>query len=525
MARSRAQLATCQRKPQAQRLRHNSSFRQQVRDRLREETGRIEHQAPHTIALAYPSPYAVGMSSLGCQTIYRTIQTSADFACERVFAPDRAADWNDTSATHSYESNQPMGGFPVVAFSIAYEGELAGLVRMLEHAGIPCLRDDRDDRHPLVIAGGPLTFSNPTPLGPFVDAIVYGEADELILPVLQAAFSAGRRQDKWEALAALPHVVVPAIDGETAKPLGKANLELLPAWAPMRTPNTELRNMFLLEAVRGCSRGCTYCVMRRSTNAGMRIIAADRILQCIPDDATRVGLVGASVSDHPHIAHVVNTLADRGVQVGLSSLRADKLREEFVTALKRGGYRTITTAMDGASERLRTLVDRRTTVQHLMRAAQNSRAAGMERLKLYLMVGLPTETPDDIEEGAELVRELSRLLPVSLGVAPFCPKKNTPLATASFAGVSLVDKHLALLRRKLAGRADVRATSARWAWVESVLAQGGWNEGLAVLEAVHNGGSFAAYRNAFEKLGHRMDPPERKTERAKTSLPLMTGAE
>jgi radical SAM superfamily enzyme YgiQ (UPF0313 family) len=260
--------------------------------------------------------------------------------------------------------------------------------------------------------------------------------------------------------------------------------------------------MVLVEAARGCSHGCHYCVMRRSSGAGMRAVSAERVLACVPSDARRVGLVGAAVSDHPELVSLVETLADRGVEVGVSSLRAERLTERLAAALRRAGHRTLTTAMDGASERLRALVDRRTSYAHLERAAARARAAGFARLKLYLMVGLPTETRADIEECAAAVRELSRLLPVSLGVAPFCPKRNTPLAGESFAGVRLIEDHLDLLRRKLAGRAEVRAASARWAWVEAVLAAGGAAEGEAVLEAAREGGSFAAYRSAFRALGH-----------------------
>jgi radical SAM superfamily enzyme YgiQ (UPF0313 family) len=133
----------------------------------------------------------------------------------------------------------------------------------------------------------------------------------------------------------------------------------------------------------------------------------------------------------------------------------------------------------------------------------------MDRLKLYLMVGLPTETDEDIEECVRFTRELSKVIPVSLGIAPFCAKRNTPLDGAAFAGIDVVDRRLALLRRGLRGRVDVRSTSAKWAWVEYVLAQGGEAEGLAVIDAVHAGGTFAAYGRAFKAVA-REQPPRRK---------------
>jgi radical SAM superfamily enzyme YgiQ (UPF0313 family) len=267
--------------------------------------------------------------------------------------------------------------------------------------------------------------------------------------------------------------------------------------------------MFLVETERGCSRGCTYCVMRRSTNGGMRLVPKDRLLELVPPDAVRVGLVGAAVSDHPKIAEIVRALAERGSEVGLSSLRPDRLSDDFVAALRLAGHRTLTTAMDGASERIREALERRARVRHLERAAELARRHGMTRLKLYLMVGVPGEGDADIDECAAFVSELSRVVPIALGIAPFCPKRNTPLHDAEFAGIQIVEDRLDRLRRRLRGRADVRATSARWAWVEAVLAKGGEAEGRAVLEAVRAGGAFRAYQQAFGSLAPA--PPRRRS--------------
>ena len=285
--------------------------------------------------------------------------------------------------------------------------------------------------------------------------------------------------------------------GDVLPPVAKVADELLPAWAPIRTPHAVLSDMFLLETERGCSRRCTYCVMRRSTNGGMRLVPMERILELVPEGARRVGLVGAAVSDHPKIVQIVSTLADQWREVGLSSLRPDRITPEFAHALKRAGTKTLTTAMDGPSERMRELLERKAKVKHLVRCAEIAREKKMERLKLYLMIGLPGESDADIDECAAFTTELSRIIPVSLGIAPFCAKRNTPLDGQPFAGVDVVTDRLDRLRRGLKGRADVRSTSAKWAWVEYILAQGGEAEGLRVIDAVHAGGGFAAYKRAF----------------------------
>jgi radical SAM superfamily enzyme YgiQ (UPF0313 family) len=470
-----------------------------IRRRLASEVGRIDKQAPFRIAHAYPSPYRAGMSSLGYLQIYKNIQAEDGLACERAFLADEPAD--EQLAPLTYEGQRPLGDFPVITLSVAYELELAGVIKLLEAAGVPPLREERDERHPFILAGGPLTFSNPLPLGAFADAIVMGEADTLAIDALRALRDAPSRKDALLALAAMPHVFVPEHHGSTMPGVAQCDDALLPAWAPIRTPEAELSDMFLIETERGCSRGCTYCVMRRSTNGGMRIVDHQRVLGLVPAEARKVGLVGAAVSDHPKIVEIVRSLAEQGKEVGLSSLRPDRLSDEFVGALKLAGYRTLTTAMDGASERLRDSLERKARPRHLEKAAEMARKHGMNRLKLYLMIGVPSETDADIDECVAFTAQLSKVIPVALGIAPFCPKRNTPLSEGVFAGVDVVSRRLDRLKRGLKGRVEVRSTSARWAWVEAVLAKGGIAEGRAVLEAVHAGGSFAAYEKAFRALG------------------------
>lgn len=469
--------------------------------RCRDEIGAIRKEAPESVALIYPSPYHVAMSSLGYQTIYRAVNDAPGRAAHRAFLPDDVEAWRASRAPlFTYEGLRPVSDYPVLAFSVAYEAELAGLIQCLELSGLPPLAEDRSPDHPFVLAGGPLTFSNPLPLAPFVDAVLMGEADDSVHGVLGAIFDADTKDGARRALAKHAHVFVPSVDGDALPPIDKAGDASLPAYSQIITPHTELRNMFLIEPERGCHRGCTYCVMRRSTNDGMRLVDEGKVLSLVPERAARVGLVGAATTDHPQITSIVNALADSGREVGLSSLRADRLDDDLVAALRRGGHRILTTASDGASQRMRDSIQRRTTEEQLRNAARLARRHGMKRLKLYVMLGLPTETDDDIDELIELSRELSSLVPLSLGVAPFVAKRNTPLDGAPFAGMPLVESRLKRLRRGVRGRVDVRATSARWAWVEYVLAQGGRMEGLAVMDAVRAGGRFADWKRAFDAL-------------------------
>ncbi len=495
-----------------------------IRKRLADEVGRIDKDAPFRVALAYPSPYRVAMSSLGYQCVYREIQGMRGVACERVFLPD-GADEPGTRLVEepvSYEGLRPLTEFSVIALSVAYELELAGVVRLLDAARIPALASERGERMPFVLAGGPLTFSNPVPLAPFIDALVIGEAEGIVAWALEVLRDANTRDQALATLATHPHIFVPRIHGEL-RPVAACDDALLPAYSAIRTPHTELANMFLIEAERGCSRGCQYCVMRRSTNGGMRLVPKEVVLETVPEGVRRVGLVGAAVSDHPRIVDILRGLIERGCEVGLSSLRPDRLKEEFVEVLRLAGYRTLTTALDGASERLRGLIERRGREPHYVAAAERARKYGMDRMKLYLMLGVPTETEDDIDECARFVTEISKVIPVALGVAPFCAKRKTPLDGEPFAGIDVVEDRIARLRSGLKGRADVRSPSARWAWVEYALAQGDETEGLALARAVRAGGRFADFRHELSELGYRVrGPTEPRVRRGpKTAAPML----
>ena len=479
-------------------------FRELRQQRLADEKGTIHRQAELAIALVYPSPYWVGMSSLGFQTIYRELCALPGVTAERAFLPDDGA----AAATErlcTYESYRPVGDFPIVAFSLAYELELGGLVQCLDLAGIPALAAERAQSGrswPLVVVGGPLTFSNPLPAAALADLIVMGEAEAAIATLVEA-FRASRDQHAaLAALAGVPGFYVPTLHGERLPPVLAASRERLPAHAQIITPHTELGDMFLVEVARGCSRLCTYCVMRRSTNGGMRQADPEQILSRIPEHARRVGLVGAAVTDHPRLPALLRALVSSGRGVGISSLRADRLDDELVSLLAAGGYRTLTTAADGASQRLRDQIERGTSEESLLAAARLCRAHGLAGLKLYVMIGLPGETTDDIDELVRFAGELCALAPrLTLTVSSFVAKRNTPLAGSPFEDVATQAAKLARLRAGLRGRAKLSGDSPKWGFVEYRLAHGGMAAGRAAARAARAGGGFAAWKKALTEEG------------------------
>jgi radical SAM superfamily enzyme YgiQ (UPF0313 family) len=222
----------------------------------------------------------------------------------------------------------------------------------------------------------------------------------------------------------------------------------------------------------------------------------------------RVGLVGAAVTDHPEIKKLVRTIVASGREIGISSLRADRLDRELVQILAQGGYKTLTTAADGVSQRLRDFLNRNTEEQHLIRAAKLVKEFKLQRLKLYAMVGVPGETMADIDDLIRLSLELSTIAPLSLSISPFVAKKNTPLARAPFEAISQQTAKLSRIRIGLKGAVDIKPSSPRWAWVEHMLSQGGETAGLAAKEAWEKGGGFSSWKSAFmgiEGTSHETD--------------------
>ena len=472
------------------------SLLSQTRQRLAREQGNLPKQASLKVALCYPSTYSVGMSSLGYQTIYREIHLHENATAERSFLPEDVAEYRKLKfPLFSYESETPLSDFSVVAFSISYELEISGFLEILDLCRIPILREERSPQHPLILVGGPLTNSNPVPLSPFADLIILGEGEDLIHVFLDAA----RQMNRAELLSyfsGLPGCYVPG-QSKPALSLAKVSDDRLPARSQILTPETVLSSMFLIEAERGCSRDCTYCVMRRTTNDGMRIAAPEKLLSLIPKHARRVGLVGAAVTDHPRLKEIVRTIVESGREIGVSSLRADRLDEELVGLLAMGGYQTLTTASDGVSQRLRNQVNRKTSESHLMQAAELVRKFKMKRLKLYQMIGFPGETEADVEELIRFSKEMARIAPLSMTISPFVAKRNTPLDGAPFESISTLDAKLAILRAGTKGSVSLRPSSTRWAWVEYMLSQGGESAGLAAWDAWRAGGSFQAWKRAF----------------------------
>ena len=387
-------------------------------------------------ALVYPNSYFIGMSNLGLQAIYQLLNAKPDVVCERAFF-DPPPDAQLRPDLLTIESQRPLTDFPVVAYTLTYEIDYYYVVQSLRTARIPVLSSERDERHPLLIAGGAAAITNPMPLADCFDAIVIGEAEPILDQLVEVVreYTSGSRADLLHALTHVPGVFVPALGaGGGVERQWVREIGTTEAISAVLTDDTELSNMTLIEAARGCGRGCRFCIAGYVFRPP-RYRPLDGLLDQVDRALTqshRVGLLGAAVADHPDLAELAIEANRRGAQVSVSSLRVDNLQPELLEVLARGGTRTVTLAPEAGSERMRAKINKAVTQDDILRAADVVGAAGMRRLKLYFMIGLPEEEDADVEEMARLGIEIKARLDAHghgtelvMGVGPLVPKPAT----------------------------------------------------------------------------------------------------
>jgi hypothetical protein len=417
-----------------------------------------------SVCVAYPGSYAEASASLGFHFTVGLGGAGGADAGQRAFAPSSEPLMRRSALADPLrvvETARSVAGMRALLLSVAFELQIRPVIEILAGAGLEPLRQQRSRRDPLVVAGGACTLSNPDLLVPFADAVVVGDGEEA-MDVLGRAVAAGAdREDALEALRAVPSVIA-GEEGLEGFEAGRAPDARLPVRSVYVAPGSAFRAMFLVEVMRGCPHGCAFCLFgSKRPGGGARFVPAADVLRAVPAWAKRVGLVGASVLDHPEIDAILEELAGRSVEIGLSSLRAGRLTEDRARLLTAGKVATATVALDSPSERIRRRVRKPSTGTDLVRAAGALKRGGIGRMKLYALVGFEGEDGADHEELAELCRELASMIALTVAVGPVVPKRFTALDGAELMPRRAYDAAVALLRRRLAGRARIKAASYR----------------------------------------------------------------
>ena len=423
------------------------------------------------VALVFPEKESLGLSTLGWQVPYRLLSADPAFVVERFF-------WDaDAQVPVSADSSRTLDEFPLICFSINFEGDFVTLISMLDRAGIAVRSDTRDD-WPLVMAGGPVAFLNPFPILPSLDFVWVGEAEQGFTGharlLKDAWFHGDSRQVALERLAGLPGIFVPGITPEpVVRQVAPGSTTVLtePAYSCFVSGTAEFRDMLLLEVNRGCPYGCRFCAAgfiyrppRHATMAELQDIV-------IRTEPVKVGLVGTALTDWNDLFPFLQWLAERKIKFSLSSLRADGLTREFLTFLRRQGIRTLTLALEGASGRLRTAMNKRFNQEAFLRAVELASELQFNTLKLYMIVGWPGEGAEDLQEFGGLLDQVQEarergkgrknkgLDLITLSASCLVPKPWTPLQWAPMASEKQLKTAMQEIRAVVKGRKGIRFSS------------------------------------------------------------------
>src|SRR5580765_3692429 len=497
-------------------------------------------RAQVTLALAFPDTYEIGMSHTGLKILYELVNRRDDFACERVYAP-----WTDLEAKmresgiplFSTESFAPAVDFDVLGFSLQAELNYSNIVNMLDLAGLPVWQRDRRESDPIVLGGGPCT-ANCEPIADFFDAFLIGDAEEALPRLLDAYAQARReklpRRDLLARLAAIEGIYVPSFydvayhdDGRIAsitrndpRAPEKAKRTWVPVLKPEyypekpMVPSVEIvQDRLGLEVMRGCTQGCRFCQAGywyrpvRELDPGD---VADMTTKFIAESGwSEVGLLSLSTADYSQIEPLVQCLApqlsDRRVSISLPSLRAEAFSvglADAVSEVRKSGF---TFAPETGSDRLRRVINKTFTNADMIQAADVAFGRGWDLIKVYTMIGLPTETKEDLDELVTLVegilaqgRKHGRK-EVNVSVGPFVPKSWTPFQWAPFDGVEALERKLRYLRDRFR---NVRGAKMKWhepreAEIECALSRGDRRMGRVLFTAWKSGVKFDGWSEHF----------------------------
>ncbi|MDI6745254.1 MAG: radical SAM protein [Thermodesulfovibrionales bacterium] len=414
------------------------------------------------VCLVYPNTYHVGMSNLGFQGIYTLLNDRSDTLCERAFLPDEEdIDEYIRSDTKifSLESKRPLNNFDILAFSVSFENDYPNILKILELANMPLRSSDRNQKHPLLIIGGVCAFFNPEPLADFFDVCFVGEAEEMLNEFIDAYRTSETRQELYGKAAVIEGIYIPAfyevsynngISGRKVlhgvhEIIKRRYIKDISAYRfrqSIVTPETEFSDMYLIEAMRGCPWKCRFCVAEHIyTPARKKEMPAikeeiDNALKI----TERIGLVGPSLTDYPYISEVLKT---EGVDFSITSLRASRKSAELIGLLKK--HKSVSIAPEAGTERMRRVINKKITEDDIIETSRLIFSEGMEKLRLYFMVGLPTENDDDIKGIVSLVkkiRDISKKGNIVLTLSTFVPKPFTPFQWHGMEKIEIVKKRL-----------------------------------------------------------------------------------
>lgn len=471
---------------------------------------------------AFPNEYSVGITSLGYQGVWALLAMRPDLQVRRLFT----------------DVHEPLPAAPeLLGFSLSWELDYGNILRLLETLEIPLWAQHRRETHPLVFGGGPVLTANPEPLAEFFDVILLGEGEELLHNFIDAyrGVRGATRSTQLRALAQVPGVYVPSLyqviyehpegaiaairpgDPETPAQVTRQTYRgnTLSA-STVVTEKAAWENIYMVEVVRSCPEMCRFCLASYLTLPFRTPSVTETLLPKIERGLAvthRIGLLGASVTQHPEFEQLLdyfNQPRCEQVRLSLASVRTNTVTRKLAETLAKRGTRSLTIAIESGSERLRRIINKKLENSEILTAAAQARAGNLSGIKFYGMVGVPGETPEDLEATVALLRQLKQTVPglrYTLGCSTFVPKAHTPF---QWFGVNpQAEKRLQFLQKHLRSQGiDFRPESYNWSVIQALISRG--DRRLAPLLELtrHFGDSLGSYRRAFKELRGQLPPLE-----------------
>jgi radical SAM superfamily enzyme YgiQ (UPF0313 family) len=460
------------------------------------------------VALVYPNLYYFGMSNLGFQSLYCVFHQEG-MNCERFFLPDaeQYEDYRQSGSTLlSVDADTPATEFDLIAFSISYQNDVLNLPALLELMRLPFLSRDREEEHPLVIGGGPAITINPLPVAPFLDAAVIGEGEEVGLQIAEILKDPSSKAEKLERLSRVEGVFVPMIHGDPrTRRISRRLIDQLEpplAHSKILTPHTEFGDLFLIEVQRGCQWACRFCaagyIYRYPRYSHLEHLK--RRVDLGFQHRKKMGLIAGDLLGYEGLLELLRYIDEKGGGFSPSSVRLNAFTPEIIHYLRKSGNRTIAIAPEAGSERLRRQLNKTFTDEEVIRAALMLAEGGITNVKLYIMIGLPAETDEDIESLCRLTLEVRSALlgfakkkgvipKLTLSLSPFTPKPATPFEREPYEGLKPLKEKFHRIRSRLLSAGHIRITGETEldAYVETLLSRGDESVGEFILKYHESG--------------------------------------